>query len=225
MLTDLFLTLLFGPMVLVSLVFLVFGIWKKRKSTIIIASIFVLAGVAGCAYLIWNLGTGVYRYVTSEEYLEDAKKGAEIVGKTAGVVSSGISKGLSKTLDDEAIANLAKKSAVIIDKSIKSNFQSADSTLGNKNIFIDKNLIEAGIELGRAEEYFNSQKNAIGISIKYNKPFNGNLKLTSYDTSGNKIETTVKEITAPAGLEGVEVFTFNDIDLASSAYYILSLTK
>ena len=144
------------------------------------------------------------------------------MGQTVGSVSSGLSKGLSTTLDDEAISNLAKKSATILGKSIKTIASSLDTTIGNKNIFIDQNLADADFELGRADEQYNSKTNDLGIFIEYKKDFKGKLKLTNYDQTGKKIDIAEKEINAKAGQEKVEVFSFSHSELGLTTYYIIS---
>jgi hypothetical protein len=62
------------------------------------------------------------------------------------------------------------------------------TTIGNKNIFIDQNLADAGFELGRADEQYNSRTSDLGIFIEFKKDFKGKVKLTNYDESGKKIE-------------------------------------
>lgn len=212
----------FGLIILVSIGTLIFGLIKKRKNILITAAILFVVGVIGCVFSGLTYSKKVYDYVKSKEFQDDAKKGSEIVGQTVGSVSSGLSKGLSTTLDDEAISNLAKKSATILGKSIKTMASSLDSTIGNKNIFIDQNLADAGFELGRADEQCNSKTNDLGIFIDYKKDFKGKLKLTNYDQTGKKIEVAEKEINAKAGQERVEVFSFSHSDLGLTTYYIIS---
>ena len=212
----------FGLIILVSIGTLIFGLIKKRKNILITAAILFVVGVIGCVFSGLTYSKKVYDYVKSKEFQDDAKKGSEIVGQTVGSVSSGLSKGLSTTLDDEAISNLAKKSATILGKSIKTMASSLDSTIGNKNIFIDQNLADAGFELGRADEQYNSKTNDLGIFIDYKKDFKGKLKLTNYDQTGKKIDVAEKEINAKAGQEQVGVFSFSHSDLGLTTYYIIS---
>lgn len=222
MISYLLLIIAFGLVVLVSVATLIFGIIKKRKNILITAAILFVVGTLGCIYSGLAYSKKVYHYVTSNEFQEDAKKGSEIVGKTVGSVSSGLSQGLSTTLDDEAISNLAKKSATILGKSIKTMASSLDSTIGNKNIFIDQNLADAGFELGRADEQYKSKTNDLGIFINYKKDFTGKLKITNYDQTGKKIDIAEKEINVKAGQEKVEVFSFSHSDLGVTAYYIIA---
>jgi hypothetical protein len=222
MISYLLLIIVFGIVVLVSIGALIFGFIKNRKSISIIAAILFVASAAGCIYSALAYTKRVYHYVTSNEFQQDAKKSSEIVGKTVGSVSSGLSKGLATSLDDEAIASLAKKSATILGKSIKTMASGLDSTVGNKTIFIDQNLADAGFEPGRADEQYRSQANDLGIFITYQKDFNGKLKLTNFDQTGKKIDVAEKEINAKAGQERVEVFSFLHSDLGLTTYYILS---
>ena len=222
MISYLLLIIAFGLVILVSIGTLIFGLIKKRKNIIITAAILFVVSVIGCVFSGLTYSKKVYDYVKSKEFQDDAKKGSEIVGQTVGSVSSGISKGLSTTLDDEAISNLANKSAAIVGKSIKTMASSLDSTIGNKNIFIDQNLADAGFELGRADEQYKSKTNDLGIFINYTKDFKGKLKLTNYDQTGKKIDVAEKEINARAGQEQVEVFSFSHSDLGVTTYYIIS---
>jgi len=212
----------FGLVILISIGTFIFGLIKKRKNILITAAILFVVGVIGCVFSGLIYSKKVYDYVKSKEFQDDAKKGSEIVGQTVGSVSSGLSKGLSTTLDDEAISNLAKKSATILGKSIKTMTSSLDSTIGNKNIFIDQNLADAGFELGRADEQYKSKTNDLGIFINYKKDFKGKLKLINFDQTGKKIDVAEKEINAKAGQEQVEVFSFSHSDLGVTTYYIIS---
>jgi hypothetical protein len=225
MVLYLLLIIVFGLVILISVGALIFGLIKKRKNALISAAILLVIGVIGCVFSGLTYSKKVYDYVKSKEFQEDAKKSSELVGQTVGSVSSGLSKGLSTTLDDEAISNLAKKSATILGKSIKTMASSLDTTIGNKNIFIDKNLADAGFELGRADEQYNSQTSDLGIFIDYKKDFKGKLKLTNYDQTGKKIDVAEKEIDARVGQEKVEVFSFSHSDLGLTTYYIISKTN
>ena len=222
MILYLILIVLFGIVILISIVTLIYGLIKKRKSVLTTAAILFVVGVIGCVFSGLTYSKRVYDYVRSEEFQKDTKKGSEIVGQTVGSVSSGLSNGLSTTLDDEAISKLAKKSATILGKSIKTMASSLDTTIGNKNIFVDQNLADAGLELGRADEQYNSKTNNLGIFIDYKKDFKGKLKITNYDQTGKKIDIAEKEIDTKAGQEKVEVFSFSHSDLGLTTYYIIS---
>lgn len=222
MITYLLLIVAFGLTALVSIGVLIFGLIKKRINILITAAILFIIGVIGCVYSGLEYSKRLYNYVTSNEFQQDTKKGSEIVGQTVGSVSSGLSKGLSTTLDDEAISNLAKKSATVLGKSIKTMASGFDSTIGNKNIFMDQNLTDAGLELGRADEQYQSKTNDLGIFIDYKKNFKGKLKLINYDQTGKKIDIAEKGINVKAGQGRVEVFSFSHSDLGLTTYYIIS---
>ena len=222
MISYLLLIIAFGVVVLISIGTLIFALIKKRRNILIIGATLFIIGVIGCVYSGLAYSKKVYHYVTSNEFQQDAKKGSEVVGQTVGSISSGLSSGLSTTLDDEAISNLAKKSATIFGKSIKTMASSFDSTIGNKSIFIDQNLADAGFELGRADEQYKSKTNDLGIFIEYRKDFKGKLKLTNYDQTGKKIDVAEREINVKAGQEQVEVFSFSHSDLGLTTYYIIS---
>jgi hypothetical protein len=222
MILYLLLIVVFGLVIIVAIGTFIFGLIKRQKDLLIMAAILFVIGAIGCVFSGLSYSKKVYDYVKSQEFQEDTKKGSELVGQTVGSVSSGLSKGLSTTLDDEAISNLAKKSATILGKSIKTMASSLDTTIGNKNIFIDQNLMDAGFELGRAEEQYNSKTNDLGIFIDFKKDFKGKLKLTNYDQTGKKIDVAEKEIDVKAGQEKVEVFSFSHSGLGLTTYYIIS---
>lgn len=222
MILFILLIIVFGFVILISIGTFIFGLIKKRKNILITAAILFVIGVIGCVFSGLTYSKKVYDYVKSKEFQDDTKKGLEIVGQTVGSVSSGLSKGLSTTLDDEAISNLAKKSATILGKSIKTMASGLDSTIGNKNIFIDQNLADAGLELGRAYEQYKSKMNDLEIFINYKKDFKGKLKITNYDQTGKKIDVAEKVINVKAGQEQVEVFGFLHSDLGVTTYYIIS---
>ncbi|MEO6133502.1 MAG: hypothetical protein ABIP35_00020 [Ginsengibacter sp.] len=222
MILYLFLIILFGFVILISIGTLIFGIIKKRKSILITSAIFFGVGIIGCVFSSLAYSKKVYDYVKSNEFQEDTKKGSELAGQTLGSISSGMSKGLSTTLDDKAISDLAKKSATILGKSIKTMASGLDSTIGNRNIFIDQNLADPGFELGRADEYYNSKTNDLGVFIEYKKDFKGKLQITNYDQDGKKIDVALKEIDAKAGEGKVEVFSFSTFALGLTTYYIIS---
>ena len=211
-----------GLLVLVSIGALIFGVIKKRKSFLISAIVLFGVGVIGCVASGLMYSKLVYQYVKSREFQDDTKRGSELLGQTVGSVSSGLSRGLSESLDDKAISDLAKKSATILGTSIKTIASGFDTTIGSKNIFIDKNLADAGFELGRAYEQYDSVTNNLGIFIEYKKDFKGNLKLTNYDQAGKKIDISQKAIDVKAGEENVEVFRFSYSDLGLTTYYIIS---
>ena len=212
----------FGIVIAVAMGTLIFGIISQRKNLLVRAAILLVVGFSGFIFSAFSYTKKTVNYVRSDQFQHDTEKGSELVGQTDGSVSSGLSKGLSKTLDDEAIADLAKKSATIIGKSIKTMASALDSTIGHKNIFIDKNLDGAGFEMGRADEDFHSKTNDLGIFIEFKKDFKGKLKLTNYDQAGKKIDIAETEIDAKAGQGKVEVFSFLHSALGITTYYILS---
>ena len=97
-----------------------------------------------------------------------------------------------------------------------------DSTLGHKNIFLDKTLENSGLELGRADEKYNAKTNGLGIFIDYKNDFKGKLRITNFDQAGQKIEVVDKVVNAKAGQNKVEVFSFLHSDLGLTTYYIIS---
>jgi len=222
MLIYLLLIIIFGLIILTAIGTFIFGLIRKRKNALIIAAILFTIGTIGCVFSAWTYTKKVVAYVKSNEFQDDARKGSALVGQTIGSVSSGVSEGLTATLDDNAITNLAKKSATILGTSVKTMASGLDSTLGNKNIFVDSSLVNSGLELGRADEKYNSKTNDLAIFIDYHKDLKGKLRVTNYDQTGKKIDIAEKQINSKAGQGKVEVFSFPYSDLGLTTYYIIS---
>jgi hypothetical protein len=222
MLLYLLLIAFFGLVVLASIGTSIFGLVKKRKKVLVTAAVLFATGVLGCVFAGFMYTRKAFDYVQSGDFQEDAKKGSTLVGQTLGSVSSGVSEGLAITLDDEAIARLAHKSATILGKSVKTIASGLDSTVGNKSIFLDQSLADTGLELGRADERYNAKAYELGIFIDYTKDFQGKLRITNYDQTGKKIDVAEKDITAKAGQGKVEVFRFPHSNLGITTYFIVS---
>ncbi|MBE7171265.1 MAG: hypothetical protein INR73_11785 [Williamsia sp.] len=222
MILPFFLILAFGLLVLVSVGILIAGLVKKKRNLLITAALIFVIGTVGGIFSVLAYTKKAIAYVRSSEFQNDTKKGAELIGETVGSTASGISNGLARTLDDEAIKNLAGKSAVIAGKVTKTVASNLDSTLGNKSIFLDETLENSGLELGRAEEKYKDTTNDVEIFIDYKKDFKGLLKLTNYDQNGRKIEIVTKNIHSKSGQSNVETFKFLHSGLGITTYYILS---
>ncbi len=95
-----------GLVTLVGVVSIIYGLIKKRRNFRSTGLFVFMIGLFGCFIFGYRYTKATLDYVKSNEFQEDTKKGAELVGKTIGTVTSGVSQGLSKTLDDEAIAKL-----------------------------------------------------------------------------------------------------------------------
>jgi len=218
----LLLSIVFGLVILIAIGTLIFGFIKKKRNFLITAVTLLVVGTIGCVYSVSTYTKKAIDYVQSKEFQDDAKKGAELLGQTAGSITAGVSDGLSNTLDDEAIEKLASKSAVIIGKSVKTIAAGFDSTLGNKNIYPDNSLENSGLELGNAVEEYKSKTNDLAIFIDYQKDFKGKLRITNYDQAGKKIDVAEKDINVKMGQGRVEVFSFSHSNLGLTTYYIIS---
>jgi hypothetical protein len=218
----LLLIIVFGVVILASVATLIYGLIKNRKNLLITAVILFAIGTIGCAFSALTYTKKVVNYVRSDEFQSDTKKGSELIGQTIGSASSGVSSGLATTLDDEATTKLARKTGTIIGKSIKTVASGFDSTVGNRNIYLDSSLSDGGLELGRAEEKYNSKNNDLQIFIEYKKPFKGKLRVTNFDQNGRKIDIADKEINSKEGDGKVEVFSFPHSKFGMTTYYIVS---
>jgi hypothetical protein len=216
------LIIVFGLLTLVSIITFIVGLVKKRKSIISTGLILFVIGICGCFFSGYKTAKTTLDYVKSKEFQDDTKKGTEFIGVTVGSATSGLSEGLSKTLDEDAISKLAEKSGAILGKSIKTMASSLDSTIGNTNIYIDKTLQSDNLSLGRAEEKYKSNSNDLGIFIETKTDFKGKLKLTNYDQSGKVIEAVEKVVNFKANKGNVEVFSFYNSNFGITTYFILS---
>ncbi len=187
MITYLFLIVFFGLLGLIGIGLLVFGLIKKRKILLVFCAILFAIGISGGIFSGFMYAKKVVQYVKSDDFQDDARRGSEMVGETIGSATSGLSNGFSKTLDDKSVMNLASKSATIVGKVTKTIASNLDSTLGSKNVYLDKSIENSGLEFGRADEKYNAQTNDLGIFVEYKKDFNKAIRITNYDQTGKKM--------------------------------------
>ncbi len=225
MLLYLILTVSFALLSLVSLGVIIFSLVKKKRNMLKFATVLLIACSACTVISGIMYSKKVLTYVRSGEFQADTRKGTTLVGQTIGSASSGLSDGVANTLDDEAIKNLAGKSASILAKVTKTVASTLDSTIGTKNIFLDQSISETGIELGRATEKYQSTGNDLQVFISYKKNFKGKLRLTNYDQMGKKLEQVEKAIFSTAGDERVEIFHFPNSEFGITTYFILAVAK
>jgi hypothetical protein len=211
-----------GLVTLSGIFSVIYGFIKKTTNIKSIGFFLLIAGLFGCFFFGYKYAKTTLEYVKSSEFQEDAKKGAQLVGETMGTVTSGVSKGLSNTLDDEAISKLAQKSGAILGKSIKTIASGLDSTLVSKSVFMDKTLESEGLNFGRAEEKLNAGSNDLEIFVESATDFAGRLKITNYDQTGKIIDVSEKDVNLKAGKGKVEVFSFANADFSLTTYFIIS---
>ncbi len=211
-----------GFIILASIVTLIIGFIKKNRKTLITAGILFLIGTGGSIISTITYTKKVVEYVGSAEFQRDAKDGATLIGQTLGSAGSGLSNGVSSTLDEEAVNALASKSAIIFGKVTKTVASNFDSTLGSTNIYMDQTLKNSGMVPGRADEKYNAKTNDLEIFIDYKKDFTGKLRVTNYDQQGLKIEVVEKTVKAKAGQGKVEVFNFEHSGFGLTTYFIIS---
>ena len=220
MLGYILLMALCGMLFIAALGAAVYGFIKKRRtlafSSVGAAALLTLAGIA----LAYTYVKKSIAYVASDEFQKETRDKAKGVGKTWGSTVSGVSEGLSSTLDDEAIARLANKSAVITGKVIKASSAGLDSTIRKTSITTDKSVQDAGLVVGRAEENIRSGRN-IGLFIDFNRAFSGKLKLTAYDAQGAKMDVSEVSLKEDAGTGHMVVFDYQYLTPGLSGYCIL----
>ncbi|MDI9364068.1 MAG: hypothetical protein QM541_03885 [Flavobacterium sp.] len=201
----------------------IIGIIKKKIGMFVTSVIvFVIACIVG-VFIVFQFAVKTVDYVAQQDVQSTISQGAELAGKTAGSIISGGAKGLNQTLDDNAIAALAGKSATIVGKAIKATSSGWDSTF-RPSIFIDASLANAGLELGRAEELYQAKSDDafMSIFITFTKNCKGTLKLVMYDQEGKKMTIAQTEINEKAGAEKLIRFNFPVIHTELTRYYVLS---
>ncbi len=225
MLLYLVLTVLLSVLTFVSLVLIVVGLVKKKRSLWVGSlTAFVIGSVltAACAFLYVR---ETFRYVASNEFQHDTQHVAEHIGETVGSAVSGTAEGLEATLDDEALAQLANKGAKIVGKGVKAVATGLDETTGKTTVFTDESVEKAGITLGRAEQISTDVKNSFGLFLAFENDFSGKLVLTAYDSKGLKQDTSELTIQETAGKAKVYVFPFEYFQPSLSGYCILTQSK
>ena len=222
MTTYLLLTLCFGLLALGAIVLLVIGLVKKRKPLLLTGAVVFALAAMGIVFAVVNYTRAAVDYVKGDAFQQDAKKVAELAGKTAGSITSGLSNGVAHTLDEQAISRLAHQSGRILGTSIKTMASALDSTTG-RQVFLDSSLLQTAMEPGHATENVKGNTSTVAIFIHYKKPFNGQLQLSNYDQHGKTIEIAGRHLRAGAGEERVETFEFLHPDAGLTTYYILSV--
>lgn len=162
-------------------------------------------------------------YMGSDEFQEETKKSASNWGKNIGNTVSGAAEGLEATLDDEAIAKLAKKGGVILGSGVKAVSEGVDETLGKQTVYADKEVENLGITIGRAEWQVDSVKYSFGLYLEFKNDFNGTLRLIAYDNDGKKVDNSEVKVTQKKGADKVFVFGFDHLKPAQSQYCVLTV--
>lgn len=201
------------------------GLIKKKKKVWIgsLASFVIFSLLAVFSIVIYTKES--INYMGSDEFQAETKKKAENMGKTWGNTVSGTAQGLESTLDDEAIAKLANKGAVIVGSGVKAVSTGLDETVGKTTVFPDSSLVAIGVTIGRAEQILDSANFDFGLFLEFEKDFEGKLLLTAYDSEGLKKDIASLAINEKAGKAKVYVFEFTYFEPGVSGYCILSLDK
>jgi hypothetical protein len=208
---------LFGLLILSSIVVLIVGIARKKRAVQIAAVVLFFIGVSGCAFSVFAYTRKVVQYVKSPAFQQDAKKGTELIGETLGSAVSGASDGINKGLDEESIRKLAGKSANILGKSTKTFAAGLDSTLWSRSLFQDESMKDSGLEPGSSTE----DAPALTINLNFKQNFNGRLFVTKYDLNGKIIERVETDVKGKKGDNKVIRFAFNHSSSRLNSYYII----
>ena len=209
-------------MTMIALGLTIGGLVKKKQKVWIssLVAFVVFALVSVFSFYIYAVKS--IDYMATDEFQNETRKKAENVGKTWGNTVSGTAEGLSATLDDEAIAKLANKSAIIVGKGVKAFAKGYDENAGSTTVFSDESVDKSGIIIGRVEQISGSEKNSFGLFLEFKKDFDGELFLTAYDSKGQKMDKKGIKIEEKAGKAKVYVFNFDYFNPGLSGYCILT---
>ncbi|MCG8696630.1 MAG: hypothetical protein MI922_01140 [Bacteroidales bacterium] len=211
-----------GILALVALGVTIGGLVKKKKGLWIGSLIgFVVCCMCFAWTVAWTVKSSV-EYIATDEFQEKTKKSAEAMGKAWGNTVSSTAKGLEETLDEEALLKLAGTTTRIVGKGVKVVAKNIDETFGSVTVFTDESIDNSGIQLGRAQRIKDSANYSFGLYLEFAKDFDGELQLTAFDTDGNKRDRTTMQLTANAGDNKVQVFTFEYFKPGMNGYCILS---
>jgi hypothetical protein len=207
---------------LIALGLTIGGLVKKKRNLWIgsLATFVVFSLVT--VFAIYTYVKETVNYMGSDAFQAETKKKAENMGKTWGNTVSGVSKGLNETLDDEAIAGLAKKSGTILGKGVQAFSTGLDETVGTTKVFADSLVNTMGIDIGRAELLLDAAKYSVGLYIASKNNVDSKFVLTAYDSKGVPQDNATLAIKQQAGKAQVHVFTFAYLKPGPSGYCILT---
>lgn len=222
MLIYILLTVFSVIMAIVSVVAVIYFFIKKNKKIFLISLISTVVFTLCIITSSYMYFKHTLKYVSSEEFHDEARKQAENMGRVWGNTVSGVSEGLEASLDDEAIAKLANKAGKIVGKSVQSISEGVDETVIKTTVFADESIEKDGISIGRAEQVTDSAKYALGLYISFKKDFDNTLTLTAYDNSGASVDVSKLQIKQSGGQAKVYVFEFDHFKPKANGYCILS---
>lgn len=210
---------------LIALGFTIGGLVKKMpKVWITSLSAFVVFVMLSCVAIVSSIQRSV-DYMQTEEFQQETKRNANALGQSWGNTVTGTAEGLEASLDDEAIAKLANKSAKIVGKGITAVAAGMDETILKTRVFSDESIENEGIKLGRAELIADSLNANFGLYLEFEKNFIGKLRLTAYDCQGLKMDNAEIEIKTEAGKAKVYLFKFDYFEPGLSGYCVLTKTE
>lgn len=209
-------------MALIAIVFIVVGISKKNTQMWAGSLVGFVAFSLLIVFSIVKMVTSTVEYLGSDEFHEQTRKNAENWGKSVGNTITGASQGLEASIDEEAIYNLANKTARIAGNGVKAIAEGLDESVGKTTIFMNEEVSDEGIEIGRADEDNEGEGTVITLHLDFEKDFEGKLRLSAYDSEGTKMETSELAVKEVAGTEKVFEFPFSYSRPGLSGYCILS---
>jgi len=214
-----------GTVHLASVIFLLYVFLTKQQQKKMLALGLFLASGAIAAFCVVSMGRSTVAHILNGGVERDIKKGGELAGRAIGSAASGVSEGLSKSLDDEAIAKLANKTAVIATKSVRAMARGIDSTSKHTTVFMTKETEEAGIALLGAREGVDTAKDNVGVFLKFDHAVKGKLVLNVYDSNGDRKDVSEVVVDERAGAERKAVFFFKNNPPLFTGYCILSVER
>lgn len=213
MILFLILIAVFGLTILGCAPIAILGLVRKNKKMMYSGVIGFFIGLVGISALTIIYSESAYNYVNG-------------VADTANLKSENnfLSKGLSETIHDERVAGLSGMAKDIFGRSIKAVVNTGDSVLGDRNIFLDESIDNAGIKPEKAGENIGTF-NSLSVDMTFDKDFTGRLVLAGYNQEGSKRCETVVPLQKNAGESSIVKFKIKDSQTDLKVYYVLSAEK
>jgi|GEM_PF-6651002 len=192
---------------LVAAGFLVSGLIKNNKKLWQTALAVMVLSIMIPSFLIVKGVKDTVTYVQSDQVIMDAREAARHQGKLSTSMASGLIEGGTDGLDEEVIADAANKGARISGRVTEGVAGGIDGTVGTTSVQLTPEAAALGVEVGRSQV---SDHNTVKIFTSFNKPFKGTLKLTTYDSEGQKMDVTTLQVDKTAETEENIIFRFKD---------------
>lgn len=146
-------------------------------------------------------------YVQSDQLVKDARETARMSAKISASTISGSVKGFEEGLNEEDFAAAANKGAKITGRITVGTTGGFDATLGTTTVTTTPQAEALGIEIGRSQL---GQNNDVQIFTSFNQAFKGILKLSAYDSEGQKMDVAKVNVDESEDTDKNIIFKFQN---------------